>query len=256
MFQQIIDPFHNLFLTWLVALIPLALLLVLLAVFRWSAWTATLVGSLVTLLLGWTVWKMPIGRNVHAYLHGSATGVWNVDRITFWGVVLFNTLVVTGAFARFQRWISFHGTRDVRVQTILFAWAFGALLEGLVGFGYPWAVVAPILIALGMPDLDAIYAAIANNAPVSYALSAHRSSHWPPSPGSRFWPYPDPSPTSSPFLHFCRLGSLSTSSAASAVFVKAGRWPWWVRSGTSRDSIRSRSISVRTCPISPARSSA
>ncbi len=102
MFQQIIDPFHNLFLTWLVALIPLALLLVLLAVFRWSAWTATLVGSLVTLLLGWTVWKMPIGRGIHAYLHGSATGVWNVDWITFWGVVLFNTLVVTGAFAGFH----------------------------------------------------------------------------------------------------------------------------------------------------------
>jgi len=55
------------------------------------------------------------------------------------------------------------------VQTLLFAWAFGALLEGLVGFGYPWAVVAPILIAVGIPDLDAIrVAAIANNAPVSY----------------------------------------------------------------------------------------
>ena len=62
----------------------------------------------------------------------------------------------------------------MRVQTILFAWAFGALLEGLVGFGYPWAFVAPILIALGIPALDAIrVAAIANNAPVSYgALGA------------------------------------------------------------------------------------
>ncbi len=174
MFQQIVDPFHNLLVTWLVALVPLAVLLVLLAVFRWSAWTAALVGSIVTLLLGWAVWKMPIGNGIHAYLHGSATGVWNVDWITFWGVVLFNTLVITGAFGRFQRWISLHGTRDIRVQTILFAWAFGALLEGLVGFGYPWAVVAPILIALGMPDLDAIrVAAIANNAPVSYgALGA------------------------------------------------------------------------------------
>lgn len=57
---------------------------------------------------------------------------------------------------------------------MLFAWAFGALLEGLVGFGYPWAVVAPILISLGLNDLDAIrVAAIANNAPVSYgALGA------------------------------------------------------------------------------------
>src|SRR5438445_13307175 len=57
---------------------------------------------------------------------------------------------------------------------MLFAWAFGALLEGLVGFGYPWAVVAPILISLGISDLNAIrIAAIANNAPVSYgALGA------------------------------------------------------------------------------------
>jgi lactate permease len=100
--------------------------------------------------------------------------VWNVDWITFWGVVLFNTLQVTGLFERFRSWLLAQGTADVRVQTILFAWAFGALLEGLVGFGYPWAVVAPILIVLGIPDLDALrVAAIANNAPVSYgALGA------------------------------------------------------------------------------------
>src|SRR5581483_11062194 len=84
-------------------------------------------------------------------------------------VMLFNTLVTTGSFDKLRRWLVRQGTRDVRVQTILFAWAFGALLEGLVGFGYPWAVIAPILIALGIPDLDAIrVAAIANNAPVSY----------------------------------------------------------------------------------------
>ena len=60
-------------------------------------------------------------------------------------------------------------TVDVRIQTIMLAWAFGALLEGLVGFGYPWAVVVPILVGLGIVDLEAIrVAALANNAPVSY----------------------------------------------------------------------------------------
>jgi lactate permease len=88
--------------------------------------------------------------------------------------MLFNTMVTTGSFDKLRRWLIQQGTRDVRVQTILFAWAFGALLEGLVGFGYPWAFVAPILITLGIPALDAIrVAAIANNAPVSYgALGA------------------------------------------------------------------------------------
>jgi lactate permease len=174
MFTQILDPTGNLFVTWLVALIPVLLLLFLLAGLRMSAWLAVLIGSIVTFLLALWVWKMPLGDGTLAYLYGSAIGIWNVNWITFWGVMLFNTLVTTGSFEKLRRWLVEQGTRDVRVQTILFAWAFGALLEGLVGFGYPWAFVAPILIAIGIPDLDAIrVAAIANNAPVSYgALGA------------------------------------------------------------------------------------
>jgi lactate permease len=174
MFHQVLNPAGNLALTWLVALVPVVALLVLLAVFRVSAWLSTLIGSVITFLLAVWVWQMPFGDGVRAYLYGSATGVWAVDWITVWGVILFNTLVVTGVFEKFRRWLVAQGTADVRVQTMLFAWAFGALLEGLVGFGYPWAFVAPILISLGIPDLDAIrVAAIANNAPVSYgALGA------------------------------------------------------------------------------------
>src|SRR6202044_343734 len=174
MFTQITDPLGNLGLTCLVALIPVAFLLILLAVFRVSAWLAVLLGSILTFILAAWVWKMPLDTGFQAYLYGSATGVWNVDWITFWGLVLFNTLGATGVFENFRRWLISRGTLNVRVQTMLFAWAFGALLEGLVGFGYPWAVVAPILITLGLTDLDAIrVAAIANNAPVSYgALGA------------------------------------------------------------------------------------
>ena len=174
MFAQVLNPTGNLFLTWIVALIPVAVLLFMLAVLRISAWIATLIGSIVTFVLAAWVWGMPVSDGILAYFYGSATGVWNVDWITFWGVMLFNTLVATGVFEKFRRWLIAQGTADVRVQTMLFAWAFGALLEGLVGFGYPWAFVAPILITLGIPDLDAIrVAAIANNAPVSYgALGA------------------------------------------------------------------------------------
>ena len=174
MFTQIIDPMDNLTLTCLVALIPVVFLLLMLAVFRLPAWLATLLGSIVTYVLAVWVWKMPLDQGTHAYLYGSLTGIWNVDWITFWGLILFNTLNVTGVFENFRKWLIAQGSLDVRVQTMLFAWAFGALLEGLVGFGYPWAVVAPILISLGISDLNAIrVAAIANNAPVSYgALGA------------------------------------------------------------------------------------
>jgi lactate permease len=168
-FTQLIDPLDNLTLSCLVALLPVVFLLVLLAVFRLPAWLAALLGSIVTFALALWVWKMPFDQGAHAYLYGAATGVWNVDWITLWGMVLFNTLWVSGVFENFRRWLIAQGSLDVRVQTMLFAWAFGALLEGLVGFGYPWAVVAPILISLGISDLNALrVAAIANNAPVSY----------------------------------------------------------------------------------------
>ncbi len=174
MFIQVLDPLGNLGLTVLVALIPVLFLLVLLAVFRVTAWLATLIGSILTLIIAIVVWHVPVGGGIQAYLIGSANGIWAVDWITFWGVIIFNTLSLTGLFDTFKKWLVEQATADVRVQAILLAWALGALLEGLVGFGYPWAVIAPILIALGVVELDAIrVAAIANNAPVSYgALGA------------------------------------------------------------------------------------
>ena len=137
MFSQILDPAGNLFVTWIVALIPVIVLLGLLAVFRVSAWLAVLIGSIVTFLLALWIWRMPLADGALAYIYGSATGVWNVDWITFWGVMLFNTLVFTGTFEKFRRWLISQGTQDVRVQTMLFAWALGALLEGLSDSAIP-----------------------------------------------------------------------------------------------------------------------
>ncbi|WP_029919843.1 L-lactate permease [Nevskia soli] len=174
MFNQVLDPLGNMAATAAVALVPLAVLLLLLVWLRRTAWLAAMIGSVVTFLLAWLVWGMPLDSGARSYFYGSLNGAWAVDWITFWGLMLFNTLVITGRFERLRAWLVSQGTLDVRIQTLLFAWAFGALLEGLVGFGYPWAVVAPLLISLRIPDIDAIrVAAIANNAPVSYgALGA------------------------------------------------------------------------------------
>src|SRR6266581_4922614 len=156
MFVQVLNPLGNLGLTVLVALIPVIALLVMLAVFRVTAWLATLICSVLTLILAVVVWGMPIGNGIQAYFIGSATGIWAVDWITFWGVIIFNTLRLTGLFDTFKNWLVEQATADVRVQAILLAWAFGALLEGLVGFGYPWAVIAPILVTLGVIALEAV----------------------------------------------------------------------------------------------------
>ncbi len=169
MFHQILNPAHNLGLTAIFALIPFVILLGLLAGMRVTAWLSTIIGSIVTLFMAIVVWKLPIVTGLHAYILGSLTGFWFIDWITFWGVMIFNTLMLTGVFDTFKTWLVGQATADVRVQAILLAWSLGALLEGLVGFGYPWAVMAPILVGFGIVEIDAIrVAAIANNAPVSY----------------------------------------------------------------------------------------
>jgi lactate permease len=173
-FTQQLIPLNSTLGSTIVALLPLALLLVLLAVMRVTAWLAVIIGAIVTIIMAITIWGAPVGPTFGAWAIGAATGIWSIDWIVFWGVVIYNVLVETGAFASFQRWLVAQATADVRVQAILMAWALGALLEGLVGFGYPWAVIAPILVGLGVAEIDAIrVAAIGNNAPVSYgALGA------------------------------------------------------------------------------------
>jgi lactate permease len=174
MFEQTLNPTGHMWLTILAALIPLVALILMLAVFRVTAWLTSILAGVVTVPVAVFIWHAPLGNTIKSYLYGGLTGVWNIDWITFWGLIIFNTLVLTGNFGRFKDWMVHHATADIRIQTIMMAWAFGALLEGLVGFGYPWAVVVPILVGLGIADLEAIrVAALANNAPVSYgALGA------------------------------------------------------------------------------------
>jgi lactate permease len=168
-FHQVLDPLQSIAGDTLLALVPVAILLVLLGVFRMSAWRAVIVGSAVTIILAITAWKAPAGSVFSAYGLGAATGVWSIDWIVLWGAAIYNTMVVTGAFDDLKRWLLGQAGADVRVQTLLMAWAFGALMEGLVGFGYPWAVVAPILVGVGVADLAALrVAALANNAPCSF----------------------------------------------------------------------------------------
>ena len=173
-FTQQLIPLNSTLGSTIVALLPLALLLVLLAVMRVTAWLAVIIGAIVTIIMAITIWGAPVGPTFGAWAIGAATGIWSIDWIVFWGVVIYNVLVENGAFAKFRHWLVAQATADVRVQAILMAWALGALLEGLVGFGYPWAVIAPILVGLGVAEIDAIrVAAIGNNAPVSYgALGA------------------------------------------------------------------------------------
>jgi L-lactate permease len=62
---------------------------------------------------------------------------------------------------------------DQRIQAILIAFAFGALIEALAGFGTPVAVTSVMLMALGFnPIKVAVLALVANTAPVAFGAMA------------------------------------------------------------------------------------
>src|SRR5574337_802360 len=123
MFGQTLVPLGSLWLTVLVAFVPLVFLLVLLAGLRMTAWLATLAASLVTAAIGIWIWHAPARLMARAYLYGGLQGVWSVDWITFWGLMIFNTLVLTGDFDRLKAWLIHHATLDIRIQTLMLAWA-------------------------------------------------------------------------------------------------------------------------------------
>jgi len=158
----------NVGLTLIIDLIPVLMLFILLAVLKMSSWKATLITSIATLILAIAI-GVPADGAVSAWLIGALFGLWSISWLIFWGITWFNTWRLTGHLDAFISWMLKNITNDVRIIALTLAWALGALIEGLIGFGTPWAYIAPILMSLGLPTLRALTVmAIANTAPVSY----------------------------------------------------------------------------------------
>ncbi|ABL88510.1 L-lactate permease [Pyrobaculum islandicum DSM 4184] len=155
-------------LTIIIDITPIVVLFILLAGLKLSAWKATLISSIFTLLLAFLVGAPP-DQTMYAWLIGALFGLWSISWLIFWGITWFNTWRLTGHLDAFTSWLLRNIVNDIRVLSLALAWALGALIEGLIGFGTPWAYIVPMLISLGLPSLRAItVVAVANTAPVSY----------------------------------------------------------------------------------------
>src|SRR5205814_10355172 len=122
MFTQTLVPLGSLWATVLVAFVPLVVLLALLAGLRLTAWLATLVAGLITAALGVWIWHTPVPLMARAYVYGALQGVWAVNWISYWGLMIFNTLVLSCDFDRFTAWMVQLATSDVRIKTLMLVW--------------------------------------------------------------------------------------------------------------------------------------
>jgi lactate permease len=172
-YQQVLDPVgHSLAWSSLVAAIPLLLLFVLLGVLRVTAWVASLISLAVAIAVAVLVYGMPIGQSLLAGTEGAAFGFFPILWIVINAIWVYQQTVETGHFDVLRRSFS-QVSDDQRIQAVLIAFSFGALLEALAGFGTPVAVTSVMLMALGFkPMKAAALALVANTAPVAFGAMA------------------------------------------------------------------------------------
>jgi lactate permease len=175
MFHQLLTPVgDSLLLSFLVALLPIATVLVLLGVLKRPAWQAALAGLAVGLGIATTAWGMPARTAFASAFNGAVFALWPVMWIVINALLLYNISVASGRFDAFRAWVIKHLPNDRRVVLIAIGFCFGALLEGIAGFGAPVAITSSLLIICGFPALDAlVFVLIFNTTPVAFgALGA------------------------------------------------------------------------------------
>ena len=173
MFQQVDNPVGgSLALSALVAALPLLTLFVLLGALRWKAWQAGLASLVVALGVAIFAFGMPAGQALLAASEGAAFGLFPIIWIVLTAIWIFRMTELTGYDLVLRR--AFGSlSPDQRIQAIIIAFCFGALLEALAGFGTPVAVTAVMLIAVGISPIKAASVAlVANTAPVAFGAIA------------------------------------------------------------------------------------
>jgi lactate permease len=165
---QTYNPLNNWFLSALVAALPVIVLLYMLAVKQTSAPAAAAGGAITALLAAIFFTGMPVHLAVTAFIYGSAFGLLPIGYVVFSAIFLYQISLDSGQFEIMKASIA-NLTADRRLQAIIIAFSFGALVEGAAGFGTPVAVSAALLVGLGFrPFYAAALCLIANTAPVAW----------------------------------------------------------------------------------------
>ena len=170
MFHQLLTPVGgSLALSFLVAALSVVAVVLLLGVFRRPAWQAALAGLIVGLVVAVGPWQMPVPLAMASVLNGATFALWPVMWIVFNGLLLYNIAVHSGRFDAFRSWMISNLPNDRRVMLVVVGFCFGALLEGVAGFGCPVAITASLLILVGFPAIEAlVFALIFNTTPVAF----------------------------------------------------------------------------------------
>jgi lactate permease len=149
------------------ALFPILVVFILIVLLRKPATKAMPLAYLVTCILAFSVWKVPLNQISAASVDGLITAA-SIMYIIIGAIFLLNLLQESGAISTIRRSM-YLISPDRRVQAIIIAFLFGSFIEGSAGFGTPAAVAAPLLVAIGFPAMGAVMVTlIIQSTPVSF----------------------------------------------------------------------------------------
>lgn len=162
------DPLGNAALSTMAAAIPVTLLFYLLAVKKIAAHRAAVYALLACMGVAAVVFRMPVPMVLGAAAHGAVYASLWIAWVVVGAVFVYDLTVESGHFETIKGSIGAI-TDDRRVQMLLIAFCFGAVLEGAGGGGAPVAVTAAMMIGLGFrPFETAVVCLMANTAPVAW----------------------------------------------------------------------------------------
>src|ERR1700733_4582655 len=173
MYQQVYGPLaDSLGLTSLFAAVPLTLMFVMLGVFKRSPQLSALISLAATMAVATLVYPMPFSAALNSGLFGVAFAIVTIAWILVNAMWIYNMTVETGYFGVLRE--SFcRISDDLRIQAIIIAYCFGALIEALAGSGVPIAICSAMLVAIGFnPVKAAVVALVADTAPVAFGALA------------------------------------------------------------------------------------
>jgi lactate permease len=166
--SQVYAPAGHWLLSAAVAALPVIVLFYLLAGRRTSAPVAAAGGALTAILVAIFVCGMPVAMAAMAFVYGAAFGLLPIGYVVFAAIFLYQISLDSGQFAIMKSSIG-NLTADRRLQALLIAFSFGAIIEGAAGFGTPVAISAALMMGLGFqPFYAAALCLIANTAPVAW----------------------------------------------------------------------------------------
>lgn len=157
----------------LAGILPLVGFFVLLMVVKLKAHWSALGAVAISLLVAILAFGMPAHLALLSLSEGVAFGLFPIVFIIWMAVWVYDLTVRSGRFEDLRLIFSKIGRGDLRVQALLIGFAFGGLMEALAGFGAPVAIVAAMLLAIGMKPMKAVLTTlVANTAPVAFGAMA------------------------------------------------------------------------------------